>query len=279
MASRKLAEDETVSTTSVCRDDVEKGMRKLDTGVTMPPELFEKLYLTPKVPPYRGNNQRLANPTALGFAGFVVATFVFSLVLLGWGGASGFSPVVSIFFFVAPITLLFSMVFEWIMGNFFSMLVMGYFAVFWLSFGLLQLPGLNLALPYATPEDPTGMSSKAFNGDVGLFLIVWGAGILTFCIFSLTINVALTALFALFTSGVWCLAVSYLKTAAGELAAVPYLHKTAGVLLFIGSAIGWYITVSIMAAEMRLPISLPVGDLNQYWLKKNTDSPASVSED
>jgi hypothetical protein len=44
----------------------------------------------------------------------------FSIVLMGWGGAQGLSPVVGIFFFVGPVLLLFAMVFEWIMGNFFA---------------------------------------------------------------------------------------------------------------------------------------------------------------
>lgn len=39
-------------------------------------------------------------------------------------------------------------IFEWIMGNFFPMMVMGLFSVFWLSFGLLQLPTLQLAAAY-----------------------------------------------------------------------------------------------------------------------------------
>lgn len=34
------------------------------------------------------------------------------------------------------------MVFEWIMGNFFPMMVMGLFVVFWLSFGLLLVVAL-----------------------------------------------------------------------------------------------------------------------------------------
>jgi len=34
-----------------------------------------------------------------------------------------------IFFFVGPVLLIFAMVFEWIMGNFFPMMVMGLFAV------------------------------------------------------------------------------------------------------------------------------------------------------
>lgn len=49
--------------------DEEKGLYRTTTGVTMSPELFEKLYLTPKVPHVGDYNRRFANPTALGFVG------------------------------------------------------------------------------------------------------------------------------------------------------------------------------------------------------------------
>ena len=49
--------------------DEEKGLHRTQTGVTMSPELFEKLYLTPKVPHVGDYNRRFANPTALGFVG------------------------------------------------------------------------------------------------------------------------------------------------------------------------------------------------------------------
>ncbi len=53
--------------------DEEKGLYRTQTGITMSPELFEKLYLTPKVPHVGDYNRRFANPTALGFVGWVVA--------------------------------------------------------------------------------------------------------------------------------------------------------------------------------------------------------------
>jgi len=54
--------------------DEEKGLHRTTTGVTMSPELFEKLYLTPKVPHVGDYNRRFANPTALGFVGYVFYT-------------------------------------------------------------------------------------------------------------------------------------------------------------------------------------------------------------
>ncbi len=66
----------------------------------------------------------IANPTPLGFVGFVISTFTFAMTLMGWGGAKGEYPVVGIFFFVGPLLLTLACIFEWIMGNFFSMMVM-----------------------------------------------------------------------------------------------------------------------------------------------------------
>jgi hypothetical protein len=109
-------------------DDIEKGdsndlnLTKTQTisGMTISPELFEKLYLTPKTPHAGDYNKRFANPTPLGFVGFVISTFTFSMILMGWGGASGVYPVIGIFFFVGPLLLTLACILEWVMGNFFS---------------------------------------------------------------------------------------------------------------------------------------------------------------
>ena len=89
-------------------------------AVTISPELFEKLYLTPKTPHSGDAIKRFANPTAMGFVGFVISTFTFATVLMGWGGASGLAGVAGIFFFTGPVLLILATIFEWIMGNFFS---------------------------------------------------------------------------------------------------------------------------------------------------------------
>lgn len=66
-----------------------------NTGISISPELFEKLYLQPKIP-HLGLS-RFANPTPMGLTGFVISTFTFSMVLMGFGGASGLPAVVGIF--------------------------------------------------------------------------------------------------------------------------------------------------------------------------------------
>ncbi len=64
------------------------GLKQTGTNVTISPELWEKLYITPKTPHADDSYKKFANPTPLGFVGFVISTFTFSMVLMGWAGAS-----------------------------------------------------------------------------------------------------------------------------------------------------------------------------------------------
>lgn len=121
--------------------------------------------------------------------------------------------------------LIFAMIFEWIMGNFFPMMVMGLFTVFWLSFGMLQLPGLGLGAAYATEADPTGTLSPEYNAAVALYLIVWGFGLLTFFVFTLKINVIFALIFFLTTTATWVLAGAYWKLVSADYEAAGKLQK------------------------------------------------------
>lgn len=108
------------------------------------------------------------------------------------------------------------MIFEWVMGNFFPMMVMGLFDVFWLSFGVLQLPTLQLGAPYATTADPTGATAPAFNAAIALYLIVWGFALLTFFFFTLKINLVFASIFGLVTVASFVLSGAYWKVSQGE---------------------------------------------------------------
>ncbi|KIW28680.1 hypothetical protein, variant [Cladophialophora immunda] len=197
----------------------------------------------------------------------------FAMVMMGWGGASGLSPVVGIFFFVGPVLLVLTVIFEWIMGNFFSMMVCGLFAVFWLSFGMLQLPTLGLATPYSPSGTNAviGSASKEYNAVIALYLIVWGFALFTFFIFTLKTNVVFALIFLFVTIGAWVLSGAYWKVSTGDYDTAGDLQKTGGALLFIVGCLGWYMTFVMMAAEMRLAIKLPVGDLSHFWPKTDVE--------
>lgn len=258
-------------------EDIEKGehITRTQTGVTISPELFEKLYFAPKTPHVGDYNRRFANPTALGFVGFGISASTFAMVLMGWGGASGLTPVAGIFFFTGPVLLTFAMIFEWVMGNFFPMMVMALFDVFWLSFGVLQLPTLQLGAPYATDADPTGTAAPAFNAGVALYLIVWGFALLTFFFFTLKINAVFASIFGLVTAAAFVLSGAYWKVSQGEFDDALKLQKAGGALIFVVALLGWYACFIIMAAEMRVPISLPMGDLSRFWPRTDVELTAA----
>ncbi|KKY39806.1 putative plasma membrane ammonium transporter [Diaporthe ampelina] len=250
-------------------DDEEKGgIQRTTTGVTISPELFEKLYLSPMTPHVGDYNRRFANPTALGFVGFGISASTFAMVLMGWGGASGLSPVAGIFFFTGPVLLTFAMIFEWVMGNFFPMMVMALFDVFWLSFGVLQLPTLQLGAPYATDADPTGTTAPAFNAAIALYLIVWGFALLTFFFFTLRINAVFASIFGLVTAASFVLSAAYWKVSQGEFDDALKLQKAGGALIFVVALLGWYACFNIMSAEIKPVDGCPTELLKKYFRKE-----------
>jgi hypothetical protein len=117
------------------------------------------------------------------------------------------------------------MVFEWVMGNFFPMMVMGLFSVFWGSFGFLQLPTLQLGAPFATADDPTGLASREYNAAVAIYLIVWGFALFTFFIFTCKINAVFAAIFLLVSVAAWVLSGAYWKVSWGDYEGAARLQK------------------------------------------------------
>jgi uncharacterized protein len=131
------------------------------------------------------------------------------------------------FLFVGPVLLIFGFIFEWIMGNFFPMMVMGLFSVFWLSFGFLQLPTLQLAAAYSADGTNAleGAASKSYNAALALYLVVWGFALLTFWIFTLKTNTVFALIFLFVTIGAWILAGAYWKVSTGDYGMAGDLQK------------------------------------------------------
>lgn len=169
------------------------------------------------------------------------------------------------------------------------MMVMGLFSVFWLSFGLLQLPSLGLAAAYSPTGDAAeGAASPEFNAVIGLYLIVWGFALFTFLLFTLKTNSIFALIFLFVTMASWTLAGAYFRVASGDYGVAGSLQtvvhpirafvristwltssQAAGAMLFIVALLGWYMCFVIMAAEMRLGINFWVGDLSHFWPSAN----------
>ena len=135
-----------------------------------------------------------------------------------------------IFYFTGPILLLLATIFEWIMGNFFSMMVMGMFAVFWLSFGILETPSWGIAASYSkTGNAAEGATSVGYNAAVALYLMVWGLWLFTMWIFTLKTNTVSAVMFLLSFSSCFVLGASYWKVSTGDHSMAMRLQKVGAV--------------------------------------------------
>ncbi|KAN0067440.1 GPR1/FUN34/yaaH family domain containing protein [Elaphomyces granulatus] len=238
---------------------------------TLSPEIIEKLHSISRVEE-RNDKRTFANPSALGLMGFVLTDTTLAMVLMGWGGASSAASVVGIFFFTGPVLLLLSTIFEWIMGNFFTMMVNGYLCVFYLSLGIVELPSAGIAASYSTAGNATdGSFSIGYNMGLSLYTIALGSALLTFFLFSLRINVVLALIFSGAAAACYILSAAYWNTSVADLDLAMRLQHIAGGLLFVIGLLAWYATVGIMAKEMDFPVRLPMGDLSRFWYQTNMD--------
>ena len=142
-----------------------------------------------------------------------------------------FTPISGIFFFTGPVLLVLATVFEWIMGNFFPMMAFGALSVFWLSFGLLQLPTLGLSTPFDSAAGTAdGALSKEYNAAIALYLLVWGFALFTFFILSTKTNLGLVSIFVFVTTGAFLLSGAYWKVSTGDYATAKTLQKVSNIL-------------------------------------------------
>lgn len=106
------------------------------------------------------------------------------------------------------------------------MMVMGMFAVFWLSFGVLETPSWGIAASYSTTGNAAeGATSVGYNAAVALYLMIWGVWLFTMWIFTLKTNTvfALIFLFAFISSFV--IGGAYWKVSTGDYAMAMHLQK------------------------------------------------------
>jgi hypothetical protein len=118
------------------------------------------------------------------------------------------------------------MIFEWIMGNFLSMMIMGMFAVFWLSFAVLQTPSWMIAQSYSTTGNAAeGAASKGYNAAIALYLMVWGFWLFTTFIFTLKTNTIFAGIFFFAFMSSFIIGGAYWKVSTGDYDMAMTLQK------------------------------------------------------
>lgn len=256
----------------------ESALRKIQTAgsISISPELFEKIYLSPQNVVKGDIRKTFANPTPVCLVGFLLSLTPLSCDLMGFQGitntnAPGQGAQGAYWFFGAFLMILGS-IGEFLLGNTFPMVVFASFGAFWGWFGAVNnTVAFDPSSLYAAKgQDPNYWQSNGF------FLIFMGVLCFVYLILSVRTNLVFFAIFLCLVPAFACLSKAYfdvaqvyVEAAAGNKAASASDLNTAhnyilagGALAFVVSMLGWWIFIAIMLAALDFPFQLPVGDLS-----------------
>ncbi|KAJ8109594.1 hypothetical protein OPT61_g7342 [Boeremia exigua] len=247
--------------------DEDLALRQIRTAgsISITPELFEKLYLSPKNDVKGELRKTFGNPTPLALIGFLLSLTPLSWTLMGWRGAGGSgSASIGWYFFAGGMLMVLGGVGEWILGNTFPFVVFTSFGAFWLGYGATLVPEYGAYANYADPSTTgsTGLETVGFNVGIAYFMICMGLLCFVYLICSLRTNLIFFLIFFTLIPAFGLLAGTFLNAAQGKAAVAAKCQEAAGAFAFITCLLGWYIFLAIMLASVDFPFSLPIVDLS-----------------
>jgi len=259
---------------AIDRNDALRTMRTTES-VSMSPELFEKIYLSPQNAVKGDLRKTFGNPTPVALIGFVLSLSPLSADLMGWRGAGGNGAAeIGAYYFFGGALMLIGGFLEFILGNTFPFVVFSSFGGFWLTFASTLTPfyaAYSSYSPNPTTDPTAGISTVGFTASFGFFLVFMAVLSFIYLVCSLRTNICFVVIFFTLVLGFSLLAGSYWQTANG-LGATPVdtsatalagrLQIAAGACLFVTSMAGWWIFFAIMLAALDFPFQIPVGDLS-----------------
>ncbi|KAF4589798.1 hypothetical protein GQ602_003687 [Ophiocordyceps camponoti-floridani] len=236
-------------------------------SVSMSPELFEKLYLTPVNNKAGKLRMTFGNPAPLGLAGFIICLSPLSFDLMGWRGSGGQGNAsLGAFWFQGGVLMVLASILEWVLGNTFPAVTFGVYGTFWWGFAAGQTPAFAVGSRYA-PGRPIaeGLESRGFEASNAWWLLFMAIMSLLFFVCALRTNIMLCTIYA-------CLTVQFLLQCGSSLLLaenfeenrprVRPLVKGAGALAFVAAMAGWYLLVAELLAAVDFPYQLNVGHLS-----------------
>lgn len=247
--------------------DSDTALRQIRTAgsISISPELFEKLYLSPQNKVKGELRKTFGNPTPLALVGFLLSLFPLSMILMGWRGAGGLgASSTGFFFFFGGLCMVLGGIGEWILGNTFPFVVFTSFGAFWLSFAATLQPFYHTYAAFADPatEGSTGLEAVGFNVGVGYLMITMGILCLVYLICSIRTNLVFFLIFFTLVPAFGLLAGTFLNTANGNAGVAAKCQEAAGAFTFVTCILGWYILMAIMLASVDFPFDLPIIDLS-----------------
>ncbi|KAF2035139.1 hypothetical protein EK21DRAFT_96916 [Setomelanomma holmii] len=253
---------------------LEKDFSRQNAGsISISPELFEKLYLSPQNQVKGELRKTFGNPTPLALVGFLLSLFPLSMTLMGWRGAGGSGAAsTGWYYFAGGLLMVLGGLGEWILGNTFPFVVFTSFGAFWLGFGATLQPFYNAYGAYKNPADAssTGLETTGFN--VGLephanpmlayFMLSMALLCLIYLVCSVRTNLIFFLIFFTLVPAFSLLCGAYLNAAKGNARVAAKCQEAAGAFTFVTCLLGWYILMAIMLASVDFPFDLPLIDLS-----------------
>ncbi|KAJ9669731.1 hypothetical protein H2201_000116 [Coniosporium apollinis] len=247
--------------------DSDTALKRIRTAgsISISPELFEKIYLSPQNQVKGDLRKTFANPTPLALVGFLISLSPLSCDLMGLRGAGGNGAAgTATYFFFGGMLMILGGVGEWVIGNTFPFVVFTSFGAFWLGFAGTLQPFYNAYGAYSlNPEAPAeGLATVGFNSSFGFFTLSMGILCFIYLILAMRTNVVFVIIFLTLVVAFGCLTGAYWNLSLGNASLAGTLVVTAGAFCFVTCACGWYIFVAIMLAALDFPFQIPVGDLS-----------------
>ncbi|KAK2779593.1 gpr1 fun34 -class plasma membrane protein [Colletotrichum kahawae] len=250
------------------RDDALKRM-KTAGSISISPELFEKLYLSPQNQVKGELRKTFGNPTPIAIVGFLISLTPLCCDLMGWRGAGGSGAAgIPTYFFFGGLLMFVGGLLEWVLGNTFPATVFTTFGAFWASFGGILNPSFAAFSSYAPAGEAgaAGLATKGFNASFGFITLAMGMICLVFLVCSLRTNIVffvifltLVPVFGLITAAYWFLAMDF----TGNSAFAAKLLEAAGACAFVTCMAGWWLIFAILLPSVDFPLEIPVGDLSR----------------
>lgn len=256
--------------------DHDSALKRIRTAgsISISPELFEKIYLSPQNAVKGDLRKTFGNPTPVALIGFLLSLTPLSIDIMGWRGSGGNGAAgIGAYIFFGGVLLLVGGFLEFIIGNTFPFVVFMSFGAFHLTYAATLQPFYYAYGSYAPAGQPesAGLNTVGFTASFGFFTIFMGLLCFVYLICALRTNIVFVVIFftlvlafSLLTGAYWHNAEALATTPpdAAKAAYASRLQVGGGACAFVTALAGWYLFFAIMLAALDFPFQIPVGDLS-----------------